>query len=101
MAILSKKTLYAYYIGINHDNKLLNLRPVDFFFWELLKWCNVNGVQYYNWMGAGNKNKSYGVRDFKVQFGGDLFEPGRMSKYNNRFVKILIKPLYTLWKKLN
>ena len=49
--------LYAHYIGTYHDKDILRLRPVDFFYGELFRWCSANGIQYYNWMGAGSKNK--------------------------------------------
>ena len=39
-------------------------------------------------MGAGKPNEDYGVRDFKLQFGGELVEHGR---YNNIFNPSLYK----------
>lgn len=98
LAFCYKNILYAYYIGINQDPKLLNLRPVDYFYWEVIKWCSDNDIKYFDWMGAGNKNESYGVRDFKLQYGGFEFEPGRMSKFNNVFIKIFFNKLLYIWR---
>lgn len=36
-----------------------------------------NGIPYFDFMGAGSPDKSYGVRDFKSKFGGKLLEYGR------------------------
>lgn len=98
-AILSKGTLYANYIGNKKNKEILNLRPVDYFYWELLKWCNENQVAHFNWLGAGNREKDYGVRDFKLKYGGIVFEPGRMKKYNNWLIKITYDFLIGVWKK--
>ena len=100
IGFLSKGILYAHYIGNKKEKKMLLLRPVDLFYWELLKWCNENGVKYFNWLGAGHKNKDYGVRDFKLKFGGDVFEPGRMKKYGNLVIKITFNLALAVWKKL-
>lgn len=97
---LSKDTLYANYIGNKKEKDLLILRPVDLFYWELLKWCCNNGVKYFNWLGAGHKDKDYGVRDFKLKFGGDVFESGRMTKFRSLVIKTTFNLALTVWKKL-
>lgn len=100
LSFLSKDKLYAYYIGINQDENILRLRPVDYFYWEILQWCSANGVKSFDWMGAGQKNKDYGVRDFKLQYGGLEYEPGRMSKFHNLFIRLFFNQLLFIWKKL-
>lgn len=42
-----------------------------------------NGYCHYDMMGAGKPSKSYGVRDFKAQFGGQLVEHGRFRHIFN------------------
>ncbi len=50
---------------------------------------NQKGLQTFDFMGAGHKNKPYGVRNFKSQFGGTLLEYGRFIKiYNPLLYKI-------------
>lgn len=100
LSFLSKDKLYAYYIGINQDENILRQRPVDYFYWEILQWCSANGVKSFDWMGAGQKNKDYGVRDFKLQYGGLEYEPGRMSKFHNLFIRLFFNQLLFIWKKL-
>jgi serine/alanine adding enzyme len=95
-----KSRLYAYYVGIAQDEKLLNLKPVDYFYWQVILWCHENGINYFDWMGAGKKSEKYGVRDFKLQYGGELFENGRMSKFSNKYIGAVIKFLLKIyWRK--
>lgn len=79
-----KKTIYAYFIGISKDPKLTNLRPVDLFYWEVLKYGATNGCEKFDWMGAGKPDEEYGVREFKLQYGGTLLEMGRYQKNHNK-----------------
>ncbi len=43
-----------------------------------------HGLQRYDMMGAGKPNETYGVRDFKAQFGGKMVEYGRFLHINNK-----------------
>jgi len=49
------------------------------------------GIPKFDFMGAGKPGISYGVRDFKKQFGGEEVEHGR-------FIKVLNPFLYKLGK---
>ena len=42
-----------------------------------LRYAVETGRETFDFMGAGEPGKPYGVRDFKMQFGGELKEPGR------------------------
>lgn len=42
-----------------------------------LRYAVETGKETFDFMGAGEPGKPYGVRDFKMQFGGELKEPGR------------------------
>ena len=53
------------------------LRPNDFLFWNVLLWAKHNGFDTFDWLGAGNPHKPYGVRDWKKQFGGIMVNYGR------------------------
>ncbi len=76
-ALAHKGRLYAFYIGITRDETILRQRPVDLFYWEVIQWCVENGFNSFDWMGAGKPDKEYGVRKFKLEYGGDLLQPGR------------------------
>lgn len=90
-ALIYKSTLYGYYIGISHNEDINKLKPMDLFFWELIEWAVMNKISFYDWMGAGKPNKQYGVRDFKLQFGGELVNFGRYEKVNYPLIYVLSK----------
>ncbi len=50
--------------------------------YAILEWCEQNGVACLDAMGAGEPQKEYGVRDFKLQMGGELYQFGRYLKIN-------------------
>lgn len=79
LSFLYRGTLYAVYIGSDQNHEFLNKRPIDVFYYEVMRWCIENGVQYFDWLGAGKPNVSYGVRDFKLQYGGELVDFGRFQ----------------------
>ena len=51
-----------------------------------LRWISIdyackNGIEKFDFMGAGSPDEDYGVRDFKAKFGGSLVEPGRFIQH--------------------
>ena len=56
--------------------------------WEQY-WCEQNGITRLDAVGAGEPNKEYGVRDFKLRMAGELHEFGR-------FIRIQAKTRYRL-----
>ncbi len=79
-----KQTFYAFYIGIDQDAEFINKRPVDWFYYEVMKWCIDRGLKYFDWMGAGKPGVEYGVRDFKLQYGGEVVDFGRRNIIHSR-----------------
>lgn len=57
--------------------------------YALEDWCERNGITRLDAVGAGEPNKEYGVRDFKLRMAGELHEFGR-------FVRIQAKTRYKL-----
>lgn len=45
--------------------------------WAAIEWCQQHHIKYFDTMGAGKPNVPYGVRDFKLQMGGTLYDFGR------------------------
>lgn len=45
--------------------------------WAAIEWCRQHEVRCFDTMGAGKPGVPYGVRDFKLQMGGELKEYGR------------------------
>ncbi len=48
--------------------------------YEAMKLAKDYRVESFNFLGGGRRGKSYGVRDFKLKFGGDLVEEWRFRK---------------------
>ncbi len=83
-ALISKRMLHAFTIGISQDKDFHIIRPVDLFYWEVLKWASENGLKLFDWMGAGKPDEDYGVRKFKLQYGGKVSDFGRYIQVHNR-----------------
>jgi len=45
--------------------------------WAAIEYCRQHGIHCFDTMGAGIPDVPYGVRDFKLQMGGELHEWGR------------------------
>ncbi len=45
--------------------------------WAAVEYAHKEGFRYFDFMGAGKPDESYGVRDFKSRFGGQSVEYGR------------------------
>jgi lipid II:glycine glycyltransferase (peptidoglycan interpeptide bridge formation enzyme) len=70
-----KNFMYDWYAG---SDKLANhLYPNDLIVHKILEWGYENGYITFDFGGAGNNKAEYGVRDFKLKFGGELVEFGR------------------------
>ena len=96
-----RKSFYGYYMGSKTDSEFLNKRPLDLFYWEIIKSLNEKGFQKFDWMGAGAPDEDYGVRDFKKQYGGELIETGRYVRINKpfryRLIFGILKKLYRIF----
>ncbi len=83
--IIEKKAIYEFYIcGLDQEYK--NQYPSVMATWAAMKYANQNGIPLLDFMGAGNPNKDYGVREFKSRFGGKQVEHGRYIKILNPFL---------------
>lgn len=99
-ALADKKTIRAFYIGSTKDAIVLNLRPTDIFHFKVIGWAIENGFDVYDWMGAGKPNEEYGVRKFKMQYGGELIEMGRFEKIHKPVILKIAKIGFWCWRKI-
>ncbi|MBM3405149.1 MAG: GNAT family N-acetyltransferase [Bacteroidetes bacterium] len=83
LSTIFRKTLYGYIIGYSTDIDFIHSKPFDYLYWQVFRQSKELGYDYFDWMGAGSPGKDYGVRDFKLQFGGKLTEPGRFTAIIN------------------
>ncbi len=76
-----KKLIYGWYTA--SDEEYRNLRPTDLLPYLTMVWGAENGYHTFDFGGAGKPGVPYGVRDYKLSFGGDLIELGRYKKVFN------------------
>lgn len=80
--LLYNNSIYGWYAG--SYSKYYSLYPNDILIWETLKWGIENGYTIFDYGGAGEPNKPYGVRAFKQQMGGTLVNYGRYEKIHRQ-----------------
>lgn len=80
LCLAYKDILFDYYAGAYHA--YYNKYPNDIIPWEVLKWGKKNGFVKFAFGGAGKPDIPYGVRDYKLKFGGELVNYGRFTRIN-------------------
>lgn len=75
------KLIYDWYAGANDAH--LDKYPNDFLPWKIMEWGIIHGYDIFDFGGAGKPNVQYGVRDFKLKFGGTVVNFGRFEKIHN------------------
>lgn len=93
-----KETLYDWYAGSRFE--YLKKYPNDVLPWEVFKWGKENGYSVFDFGGAGDPNKDYGVRKFKEKFGGTTVNFGRIKKIHKRVKHRLAMMMFYLWRNL-
>lgn len=87
---LPNKILYEWFV-CGEDRKYKNIFPSTLATWAAIEYASKNNFAYFDMMGAGKPDESYGVREFKSKFGGELVEHGR-------FLSVLNPYLFSLGK---
>jgi lipid II:glycine glycyltransferase (peptidoglycan interpeptide bridge formation enzyme) len=91
--LLFNKQVFAWYGG---SLRVTGLSPAAFMQWREIAWSCENGVERYDFGGAGWPNVPYGVRDFKAAFGGELVCYGRYRKVYSRWKMALAERAFKL-----
>jgi len=92
------KVIYEFYIGSHNDYK--KFYPGILSTWAPIKWGNENGLSKFDFMGAGNPYEDYGVRDFKLKFGGELVNYGRFEKVHKTVLMEIGKMGFKILQKI-
>ncbi len=79
------KNVYEWYV-VGEDRKHRKHYPSVLATWMPIDFALRNRLEYFDFMGLGLPGKPYGVRDFKMKFGGDLVNYGRFGKRNNKWL---------------
>ncbi|NVO21358.1 MAG: GNAT family N-acetyltransferase [Bacteroidetes bacterium] len=82
------KTLFEWYI-CGEDKAYQKIHPSVLLTYSAIEYAAKNGFQKFDFMGIGNPDIPYGVREFKSKFGGRTVNYGRFLLVNN-------KPIYLL-----
>ena len=92
-----KDLVYDWYAGSSYKDN--NKYPNDFLPWEMILWSKRNGYNVFDFGGAGKPEVPYGVRDYKLKFGGQLVNYGRYAKIHKPILMKLGKLSLKLWRK--
>jgi serine/alanine adding enzyme len=97
LVLCYKNLIYDWFAGAKDG--FLSYRPNDVLPWEIMKWGVNNGYEVFDFGGAGKPNIPYGVRDYKLKFGGKLVNWGRFEKIHKTRLYKFVKVVFILWKK--
>jgi len=73
------QTMYEWYI-CGKDKEYPHHHPSVMVTWHALLWACHHGIRAFDFMGIGKPGIPYGVRDFKLRFGGQIVNHGRYTK---------------------
>jgi serine/alanine adding enzyme len=98
MALCYGETIYDWYAASSdeHNDKY----PNDLLPWTIFCWGNENGFKKFDFGGAGRPGQTYGVRDYKIKFGGELVNFGRFFKVHKRILYKIIMWLFMIRKEI-
>jgi serine/alanine adding enzyme len=96
---VEKKKIYTfYYCGLKNYKK--NVYPTHLAILACIEYAINNGIKTLDFMGAGLKSEPYGVREYKMEFGGRLIEEGRFRKISKPFLFKIGKSFLQLSKRM-
>ena len=93
-----KKLLYAWYAG--SDEAYFKLRPNDFLMWNVICWGQRHGYNIFDFGGGGEPGVAYGVRDYKLKYGSEMYNYGRYVNSHRPIIYRLASKAYTLYHKI-
>ncbi len=83
--VLDKRGLYTfYYCGLRNYHK--RIFPTHLAILAAMEYCIKYDIPHFDFMGAGRPEIEYGVRQYKLEFGGELVEHGRFIRILNPFL---------------
>lgn len=69
--------VYAWFAG--SDEEYFKLRPNDFTMWNVICWAHDKGYKWFDFGGGGEPGVEYGVRDYKLKYGCEMYDYGRYT----------------------
>lgn len=81
------KTIYEMYVcGLDRKYEPLGIYPSVLATWAPMDYALKHNLPAFDFMGVGVPHKAYGVRDFKLRFGGRIVNYGRYARVNNQVI---------------
>nr|NQU93820.1 peptidoglycan bridge formation glycyltransferase FemA/FemB family protein [Bacteroidota bacterium] len=81
------KAVYEWYVcGLDEEYKSSGIYPSVLATWAAIEFASENNFRIFDFMGVGKPGVPYGVRDFKMKFGGKTVNYGRFIRINNRLL---------------
>ncbi len=81
------RAIYEWYVcGLDREYSCKGIYPSVLATWAAIDYGRQNNIPVFDFMGVGRPDRTYGVRDFKMKFGGELVNYGRWERINNRFL---------------
>jgi lipid II:glycine glycyltransferase (peptidoglycan interpeptide bridge formation enzyme) len=93
-----KEMIYAWFAG--SDEAYFKQRPNDFLMWNAIVWAKEKGYLLFDFGGGGEPGVEYGVRDYKMKYGCEIFDYGRMLYTHRPFTYFLAQAAYKFYHKL-
>jgi len=93
-----KKIVFDYYAG--SLSEYYHLNPNDILPWKVMISTKEMGYELFDFGGAGKPNVEYGVRDYKIKFGGSLVNYGRYIAIHSPMKCWLAEKAFILLRKL-
>ena len=93
-----KDLLYAWYAG--SDEEYFKLRPNDFTMWNVIRWAHEKRYKEFDFGGGGEPGKAYGVRDYKLKYGCEMFDYGRYVLAHRPITYWAAATAYNMYHKL-
>jgi len=83
-------TVFEWYVcGLDQECKEKGVYPSVLATWAAIDFAVKNGYTKFDFMGVGIPGKQYGVRDFKMKFGGHQVNHGRYTRINKRWLYVI------------
>ena len=89
------KTIYEWYVcGLDHEYR--NIHPSVLATWAAIEYAVKNNIPHFDFMGVGIPERDYGVREFKMRFGGEMVNHGRFARVNSKLLYFAAETGYNL-----
>ena len=90
--------VYAWFAG--SDEAYFKLRPNDFLMWNVIAWAQGKGYRLFDFGGGGEPGVEYGVRDYKMKYGCEIYDYGRMLYTHRPIIYYCAQFAYKMYHKI-